>query len=78
MLKFDVNIIVLQLLKLYGVIIMYNKQFFSKCDSCERQFITSVSGVKDNYFKCRVRKIALKKLYEGINECPYYKEKENG
>lgn len=57
---------------------MYNKQFFSKCDSCERQFITSVSGVKDNYFKCRVRKIALKKLYEGINECPYYKEKENG
>lgn len=57
---------------------MHNKQFFAKCDNCERQFITSIDGVKDNYFKCRVRKIALKKLYEGANKCPYYKEKSNG
>ena len=57
---------------------MYNEQFFSNCDNCKRQFITSVNGVKDNYFKCRVSKIALKKLYEGLNKCPYYKEKENG
>lgn len=57
---------------------MYNKQFFSKCDSCERQFVTSVNGVKDNYFKCRVRKSALRKLYEGAIRCPYYKERNNG
>ena len=57
---------------------MHNEQFFAKCDSCVRQFITSVDGVKDNYFKCRVKKIALKKLYEGINVCPYYKERSNG
>lgn len=52
--------------------------FFSKCNSCERQFVTSVEGVKDNYFKCRVRKNAVKKLYEGAKKCPYYKEKSYG
>ena len=57
---------------------MYNKQFFSQCNNCERQFITSVVGVKDNYFKCRVRKLAFKKLYEGADKCPYYKERNNG
>lgn len=57
---------------------MSNTQFFCKCDNCDRQFITSVQGVKDNYFKCRVKKLAIKKLYEGIKECPYYKEKQNG
>lgn len=57
---------------------MYNEQFFSKCDNCERQYITSVNGVKDNYFKCNVKRIALKRLYEGDSKCPYYKEKSNG
>ena len=57
---------------------MYNKYFFFQCDNCERQFTTSVKGVKDNYFKCRLRKNALKKLYEGASKCPYYKEKSNG
>lgn len=56
---------------------MIDEHFF-RCDTCERQFVTNVEGVKDNYFKCRVRKNALKKLYEGTNECPYYKEKCNG
>ena len=54
------------------------QQFFSECNTCERQFITSISGIKDNYFKCRLRKNAFKKIYNGINKCPYYKEKNNG
>lgn len=57
---------------------MYSEKFFTKCDICERQLITSVEGVKDNYYKCRVRKNALKRIYEGAKECPYYKEKDNG
>lgn len=60
------------------VIIVYNEQFFSKCDNCERQFITSVSGIKDNYFKCRVKNLALSKLFKGANKCPYYKERNDG
>ena len=56
---------------------MYNEHFFSRCNNCERQFTTSVEGVKDNYYKCRIRKNALKKIYEGAKECPYYKEKGN-
>lgn len=54
---------------------MYSEKFFTKCDICERQLITSVEGIKDNYYKCRVRKNALKRIYEGAKECPYYKEK---
>ena len=57
---------------------MFEEQFFSKCNNCERQYVTSVDNVKDNYFKCRVSKNVLKKLYEGVNKCPYYKEKNNG
>lgn len=57
---------------------MYNEQFFSKCNSCERQFITSIEGIKDNYYKCRVGKNALKEMYKGTNKCPYYKENGNG
>lgn len=54
---------------------MHDEIFFKECFQCDRQSIYEVKGVKDNYFKCRVKKHILK-LKDKTNQCPYYKRRK--
>lgn len=57
---------------------MHDDIFFKECVNCERQYNYSIKGVKDNYYKCRIRKLVLDNFYKGMKKCMYYKEINNG
>lgn len=55
---------------------MHDEVFFKECFDCQRQETYSVTGVKDNYFKCRVKRLALEAIYKKETKCPYFKRRE--